>query len=235
MAQHIVPKVFDITNAKEVVYDYAIFLDRYNLTQDHNNVPIKITGYEYQFHTLFNDLQVMYEDKYYNENTGEKNTEAAFEHATNLRTCAELLYHGITVFAVVELGENHGRILKIIPEKEIKNILEPEQYKTLIDLRDRHANYEERRLDMQELNKDIEYLKNDEDACVYTIKFDVIRYEEYQEIKQYLMSNYKRLDVDYGYPSTSMVKDKLRELERKKVAMLTPGVEAPHMWSLRKL
>lgn len=228
MAQHIVPTGFDI-NTKDVVYDYAIFLDRYNLTQDHNNVPIKIKGYEYQFYTLLNDLQVMYED------IGEKNTETAFEHATNLRTCAELLYHGITVFAVVELGENHGRVLKIIPEKDIKNILTPEQYKTLIGLRDRHANYDERRLDMHELNKDIEYLKNDEDACVYTIKIDVIRYEEYQEIKQYLRKNYKRLDVDYGYPSSTMVKDKLRDLELKKTAMLTPGVEAPHMWSLRKL
>lgn len=224
-AQTVVPKAFDSAD-KGIVYDYAIFLDRYNLTHTHCGVPIKITGHEYQFHTLLNDHQVMYEDKYYDEVSGKEDPDAEFEHANNLRECANLLRHGFTVFALVELGENHGRVLKVLTEDDIqkKNILTPEQYKTLIDLRDRFACYEERKQGVLDIDKDIEYLQS-EDACVYNIKFDVLRYEQYQEIKQYLQKFHKNLEVDYGYPSHNMAKDKLKDLELKQEALITPGIE----------
>jgi hypothetical protein len=219
----ITPKEFDCDTMK-IVYDYAIFIDRYNLTEkNHNNVPIKLKGHEYQFWSLMNGDQVMYKETHYDEKTKTFDNDV-YVHNTNLDKCAELLRYGITVFVIIELGENHGRVLEVISEGNLDKTLTPEQQKTLITMPNCLAKYEKRREELRLLDKDIEYLKT-EDPCVYTIKFDVYGPDVYEDVRMYLNNYKRRFDIDTSYPDKSMVKDKLKDLELKKEVMTTPGVE----------
>lgn len=212
---NVTPTAYNV-ETKGNVYDYAIFIDRYRDSLGND---------EYCFETLLNSDQVMYEDT-------EDHNIVVDEHTFNLRLCTEYLLNGIDTFALVEIGPNHGKVLRVLTSIEVKHKIAPEHYEYLIETRNKRGYYAENKKTIENIDKKMQILQS-QDVSVYTLKFDVIGYENFQTIKEYL----KLFDInirvngnndeDHAVLSANwIINNKLKKLEKQKENLLTPGVIA---------
>lgn len=212
-----VPTTFNYENQKSV-YDYAVFIDRYNRTDTLNKGEGKFVGYEYSLYTLNNGYQVMYE---------EDNND--IKHAYMLRLCAELVVDSKPVFALVEIGNDYGKILNVFREEELKLQVSPEIYDSLLKSHKAHCDYKDDKESIDEIDKDIEELSS-EQGSIKSITIEMVRDEIYNEIMS-VLNKYKcnKHNVDIKMTSTSYkgaIDTKLKKLQQKKSMLLTPGVKS---------
>jgi hypothetical protein len=201
----------------ETVYDFAVFVDRSTYVSKCYSNGFRC--FEYEFETTMNSSQVMHEDN-------DK------DHTFNLRMCAEFLLNEMHTYALVELGEDYGKVLRVFTEKELIKVVNADIYKRLVNLRDAYCKYEEAKAEVLEIDKDIEYLSSDDfvitfGAILPTISIKVIRPEIKNEIMNYLNKKYRK-NVGVNVKSTYVddPTQKIKELNDRKEILMTPGVKS---------